>query len=111
MADTQRSAGSGTSSTGTSGAVAEAPPTAFVLFGATGDLARRMVLPAFYQLAQHDLVLETANQNIALLEAAIRVNDKVPELRIVLDHLPAFDPSPENQAAYDAVLKEETPQT
>jgi glucose-6-phosphate 1-dehydrogenase len=35
-----------------------APPTAFVLFGATGDLARRMVLPAFYQLAQQDLLPE-----------------------------------------------------
>lgn len=57
-------------------------------------------------LAQHDLVLETANQNVALLQAAIRVNDKVPELRIVLDHLPAFDPSPDTQAAYDAALKE-----
>ena len=57
-------------------------------------------------LAQHDLVLETANQNIALLQAAVRVNDKAPQLRIVLDHLPAFDPSPETQVAYDTVLKE-----
>jgi glucose-6-phosphate 1-dehydrogenase len=32
------------------------PPTVFVLYGATGDLARRMVLPAFYELAQHDLL-------------------------------------------------------
>ncbi len=32
------------------------PPTVFVLFGATGDLARRMVLPAFFQLAQHGLL-------------------------------------------------------
>lgn len=31
-------------------------PTIFVLFGATGDLAHRMVLPAFYQLAQHGLM-------------------------------------------------------
>ena len=31
-------------------------PTVFVLFGATGDLAKRMVLPAFYQLAQHALM-------------------------------------------------------
>jgi glucose-6-phosphate 1-dehydrogenase len=31
-------------------------PTAFVLFGATGDLAKRMVLPAFYQLAQAGLL-------------------------------------------------------
>lgn len=28
----------------------------FVLFGATGDLAKRMVLPAFFQLAQHGLL-------------------------------------------------------
>ncbi len=32
------------------------PPTVFVLFGATGDLARRMVLPAFFQLAQEGLL-------------------------------------------------------
>jgi glucose-6-phosphate 1-dehydrogenase len=32
------------------------PPTVFVLYGATGDLAQRMVLPAFFQLAQHGLL-------------------------------------------------------
>jgi glucose-6-phosphate 1-dehydrogenase len=31
-------------------------PTVFVLFGATGDLARRMVLPAFYRLAIEGLL-------------------------------------------------------
>ena len=31
-------------------------PTIFVLFGATGDLAKRLVLPAFYQLAQESLL-------------------------------------------------------
>ena len=30
----------------------------FVLFGATGDLARRMVLPAFYTLATEGLLPE-----------------------------------------------------
>ena len=30
-------------------------PMVFVLFGATGDLARRMVLPAFYRLAREGL--------------------------------------------------------
>lgn len=34
----------------------DAGATVFVLFGATGDLAKRMVLPAFFQLAQHDLL-------------------------------------------------------
>jgi glucose-6-phosphate 1-dehydrogenase len=32
------------------------PSTIFVLFGATGDLAARMVLPAFYTLAQKNLL-------------------------------------------------------
>jgi glucose-6-phosphate 1-dehydrogenase len=31
-------------------------PTTFVVFGATGDLAHRMVLPAFWQLAQANLL-------------------------------------------------------
>ncbi|MGH8961150.1 MAG: glucose-6-phosphate dehydrogenase, partial [Jatrophihabitantaceae bacterium] len=36
---------------------AEQPgPTIFVLFGATGDLAKRMVLPAFYTLAREALL-------------------------------------------------------
>ena len=74
------------------------------------DLTKQVDNPLFIDglklLAQHDMVLETANQNVALLEAAVKVNDKVPELRIMLDHLPALDPTPEIQAGYDAVLKE-----
>ena len=31
-------------------------PTVFVLFGATGDLAKRLVLPAFYQLWRQGLL-------------------------------------------------------
>ena len=31
-------------------------PTIFVLFGATGDLAKRMVIPAFYRLALEGLL-------------------------------------------------------
>src|ERR1700753_2763564 len=31
-------------------------PTVFVLFGATGDLAKRMVIPAFYKLALKGLL-------------------------------------------------------
>lgn len=37
-------------------AVADPGPTVFVLFGATGDLAKRMVLPAFYRLATGGLL-------------------------------------------------------
>ncbi len=38
-------------------AAADSPgPTVFILYGASGDLARRMVLPAFYTLAKNDLL-------------------------------------------------------
>jgi glucose-6-phosphate 1-dehydrogenase len=40
------------------GAGGDSRPTAFILFGATGDLARRMVLPAFYRLEREGLLPE-----------------------------------------------------
>jgi glucose-6-phosphate 1-dehydrogenase len=38
------------------GSASDPGPVVFVLFGATGDLAKRMVLPAFYQLALEGLL-------------------------------------------------------
>jgi glucose-6-phosphate 1-dehydrogenase len=35
------------------------PPTVFMLFGATGDLARRMVLPASFELARRGMLPES----------------------------------------------------
>src|ERR1700721_2409610 len=43
-------------STQQAGSTGDPGPTVFVLFGATGDLAKRMVLPAFYRLAQEGLL-------------------------------------------------------
>jgi glucose-6-phosphate 1-dehydrogenase len=40
----------------TRSATTQPDPTVFVVFGATGDLAKRMVLPAFYSLAIHGLL-------------------------------------------------------
>jgi L-fuconolactonase len=77
------------------------------------SLVNQLDNPVFIQglklLAQHDMTLETGNQNIALLQAAVRVNDAVPDLRIVLGHLPAFDPTPDNRADFEAVMKEISP--
>ena len=42
--------------THTDGSAGDQGPMVFVLFGATGDLAKRMVLPAFYQLACEGLL-------------------------------------------------------
>ena len=51
-------------------------------------------------------MLDTANPRISLLQAIVRVNDQVPNLRIVIDHLPSLDPLPDEQDSYNAVLKE-----
>src|SRR5271154_3002611 len=66
--------------------------------------------PAFIagikRLADADLVMDSANPQVDLMQSIIKLNDKVPNLRIVLDHLPSFDPKPEQIAGYDAALKE-----
>jgi predicted TIM-barrel fold metal-dependent hydrolase len=76
----------------------------------TYDLVEQVNNPVFIAglklLAQADLVLDTANPRVNLLQAIVKVNDSVPNLRIVIDHLPSLDPTPEEQASYDAVLKE-----
>ncbi|HZZ55242.1 MAG TPA: glucose-6-phosphate dehydrogenase (NADP(+)) [Trebonia sp.] len=41
---------------GPAGSAGDMGPVVFVLFGATGDLAKRMVLPAFYRLASEGLL-------------------------------------------------------
>jgi predicted TIM-barrel fold metal-dependent hydrolase len=43
---------------------------------------------------------------VSLLEAMLRINDAVPTLRIVLDHLPSLDPDAAEQARYDVALRE-----
>ena len=43
---------------------------------------------------------------MALLESMLKISDKVPGLRIVLDHLPNFEPTPDERPAYAAALKE-----
>jgi len=57
-------------------------------------------------LAQADLAQDTANPSMPLMTANVMLADAIPNLRIIMDHLPSFDPAPENRAAYEAVVKE-----
>jgi predicted TIM-barrel fold metal-dependent hydrolase len=58
-------------------------------------------------LADADLVLDTANPSVALLADVVRVSDRVPNLRVVIDHLPQMLRPTEAaaQASYDASMK------
>jgi len=74
------------------------------------DIAKQSTNPAFISglklLAKADLVMDTANPRVPLLEAILRISDAVPTLRLVLDHLPALDPADADRAAYDRALQE-----
>lgn len=74
------------------------------------DLGAAMRKPEFVSglklLAQAGLVLETANPDPELIAAAIKVSDAIPDLRIVIDHLPHADPPADAtaKAGYEANL-------
>jgi L-fuconolactonase len=56
-------------------------------------------------LAQADLVLDTANPTMNLLQANLLLSQAIPDLRIIVDHLPSFDPTPEVTPAYQDLIK------
>ncbi|MGA2116249.1 MAG: amidohydrolase family protein [Bryobacteraceae bacterium] len=58
------------------------------------SLVEKLASPSFLEglklMEQAGLVLDTANPRPDLIEAIVRLNDKVPDLRIVVDHLPSM---------------------
>lgn len=77
---------------------------------ARNHLAEQLDVPPFVEnlklLAQADMSLDTANPSMDLLTAILRVNDKVPDLRIVVDHLPVMEPTAAEMDGYHRVLQE-----
>jgi L-fuconolactonase len=76
------------------------------------DLSAELSKPKFVEdlkaLAEAGLELDTANQDTALIAATVRLTDLVPNLRVVIDHLPQFDPPSEAKVrrAFEANLRE-----
>ena len=72
------------------------------------DLGRPRVIADLKHMAQEDLVLDTANPSIELLEDVVRLSDAVPNLRIILDHLPNLKMPTEApaKAAHAAAMRE-----
>jgi L-fuconolactonase len=76
------------------------------------DLTAQLAHPAFLAdlkwMARLGLVLDTANPDPALMRAVMRLSDAVPDLKIVLDHLPELTPTP--QAVADLRVLGQRPQ-
>ena len=74
------------------------------------DLGAELSKPQFVEdlkaLAEAGLELDTANQDAALIQATVRLTDLVPNLRVVIDHLPQFEPDAAARRAYEENLRE-----
>ncbi len=74
------------------------------------NLGDQLANPQFVKdmglLAEAGLSLDTANQNFDLLEAMLRLSDRVPSLRMVVDHLPKFRLPPGQTDRYERILRE-----
>jgi len=73
----------------------------------SAQLAKPVFVEGLKLVAQAGLVTDTANPNPALIETIVRVTDKVPDLRMVIDHLPQCNPpaEPAPRAEYDRNLR------
>lgn len=74
----------------------------------SGQLANPRFIADLRALAGAGLVLDTANPNPALLAAIVKLTDQVPDLKVVIDHLPQMTlPTDKTvQKAYEADLLE-----
>jgi predicted TIM-barrel fold metal-dependent hydrolase len=57
-------------------------------------------------LAQAGQTLDMANPSFDLLRGALLAMEAVPDLRVVMDHMPSLDPTPGTQALYDSLISE-----
>jgi predicted TIM-barrel fold metal-dependent hydrolase len=71
------------------------------------DLARPEFVAGLKLLAQAELMLDSANPMPSLIEALLRVTERAPGLRVVIDHLPHLDPPAGAEGlAYERNLRE-----
>lgn len=63
--------------------------------------------------AEANLSLDTANPNLELLEGMLRLSDRVPNLRMVVDHLPKIQLQDSQESRFKGILAEfsDRPQT
>lgn len=66
-----------------------------------GSLANPRFIADIKLLANNGLVLDTANPNPELLAAIVKLTDQVPDLKVIIDHLPQMA-VPKDKAIHEA---------
>jgi L-fucono-1,5-lactonase len=76
--------------------------------GLSEELSNPGFVSGLKELDGAGLALDTANPDAALIAAVVRLTDQIPGLRVVIDHLPQFNPPTEADARsrYQADLRE-----
>lgn len=74
----------------------------------SAELSRPEFISDLKELAEAGLALDTADQDPVLIAAVVRLTDRIPTLRVVIDHLPQLNPPAEPSAhhAYQSDLRE-----
>jgi predicted TIM-barrel fold metal-dependent hydrolase len=74
----------------------------------TADITRPDFISDLKALAAANLEMDSANPDPTLISTLVRLTDKVPNLRVVIDHLPHLDPpaDPVVRKKLDADLRE-----
>lgn len=74
----------------------------------TAAMANPACISDLRLLQQADLTMDTANPNASLIGDIVKLTDKVPKLRVVIDHLPQMRVPTDatEKRAYEANLKE-----
>jgi predicted TIM-barrel fold metal-dependent hydrolase len=72
------------------------------------QLSKQDFISDLKALADAGLELDSANPDPALIEDLVRLTDRIPSLRVVIDHLPQLEPPTESPArsAYESNLRE-----
>jgi len=60
------------------------------------------------RLAAAGQTLDMANPSFELLRGALLAMDAAPDLKLVLDHMPSLDPTPQTRRLYDSLIGELT---
>ena len=74
----------------------------------SAELSKPKFIDGLKLLADAGLSLDTANPDLVLIEAAITATDKVPSLRLIIDHLPQLNPpsASGDHNRYSAAIKQ-----
>jgi predicted TIM-barrel fold metal-dependent hydrolase len=72
------------------------------------EMSNPVFISGLKDLAGAGLELDSANPDPALISSIVRLTDQIPNLRVVIDHLPQLEPptEPAARTAYQANLRE-----